>query len=92
MERDQIIKILFDLAEKGGFDRSIAEMACEEFPRINMIRIKAQQAAQREYKDFYQFDVPDNDTGSRKGKPTSIDYVYDRMKYGKNKIAMPQAG
>jgi len=61
MNQKQALEVLFRMAEKGGIDKNIVEMAGREFFRINAARIKAQQRAQNEYQAFYQVEDTGND-------------------------------
>jgi len=61
MNRKQTMAVLYDVAEKGGLNKSLVEMAHEEYPRINYTRIKAQQRAQHEYLAFYNLELMDDD-------------------------------
>ena len=55
MNSDKALEILSDMVDNGGIDKDIVELVHENFPRINNARIKAQQAEQRVYNDFYNF-------------------------------------
>ena len=61
MNHKQALEALFRMAEKGGIDKNIVEMAAKEFPRINAVRIKAQRKAQDEYQAFYQVEIVNDD-------------------------------
>jgi HD-GYP domain-containing protein (c-di-GMP phosphodiesterase class II) len=52
MDRKQIAEVLLDMAKNGGIDKNIVELANENFPRINDVRIKAQQDAKNDYLNF----------------------------------------
>ena len=54
LNKESVEKILLAMAENGGIDKNIADLVCENFYRINDVRIKAQQEAQREYAAFYE--------------------------------------
>jgi HD-GYP domain-containing protein (c-di-GMP phosphodiesterase class II) len=58
MDREQASEVLFSLAENGGVDKGIAELAYKNFFRINDARIKAQQEARNEYNVFHNTDFP----------------------------------
>ena len=62
MGKEQILKVLFDFTQKGRLDKSIVEMACEEFDCINSARAKAQQKAHLEYRGFYDLYDPEKDS------------------------------
>jgi HD-GYP domain-containing protein (c-di-GMP phosphodiesterase class II) len=54
MDKKGTERIMLSMAENGGIDKSIVGLANENFHRINDVRIKAQQEAQREYADFHK--------------------------------------
>ena len=52
MEREKATKTLFAMADNGGIDRNIVELASEHFLRINEVRRQAQLEARQEYEAF----------------------------------------
>jgi HD-GYP domain-containing protein (c-di-GMP phosphodiesterase class II) len=54
MSSEKALKILSGMVENGGIAKRIVAVVKENFPRINDVRIKAQQAAQQEYDAFYE--------------------------------------
>jgi len=54
LDKENVEKILISMAENSGIDKNIADLVCENFYRINDVRIKAQQESQREYAAFYE--------------------------------------
>jgi HD-GYP domain-containing protein (c-di-GMP phosphodiesterase class II) len=52
MKREKAVKTLLAMAESGGLDKNIVELANKHFSRINEVRISAQLKAQKEYKAF----------------------------------------
>jgi len=52
MHKDMVGKILNSLVENGGINQAIAELAYQNFARINSVRVKAQQEALQEYEAF----------------------------------------
>jgi putative nucleotidyltransferase with HDIG domain len=55
MDRESVEKILLSMAESGAIDKGIVDLTIRNFSRINEVRIKAQQEAQREYAVFHEF-------------------------------------
>jgi HD-GYP domain-containing protein (c-di-GMP phosphodiesterase class II) len=53
MEMERASEILYAMAESGGVDKNIVDLAHKNFFRINDVRIKAQKNAQREYEAFH---------------------------------------
>jgi len=54
LDRGSVEKILLSMVENGGIDKGVVALANENFFRINEVRIKAQQEAQREYAAFHE--------------------------------------
>jgi HD-GYP domain-containing protein (c-di-GMP phosphodiesterase class II) len=52
MDGEKAIKILFGMVKDGGIDKGVVEIVKDNFSRINDVRIKAQQNAALEYKQF----------------------------------------
>ena len=52
MESERALKVLNGMVESGAIDKGIVGIATENFPRINDVRIKAQQEAQQKYIAF----------------------------------------
>jgi len=50
---EKAIVILSEMAENGGIDQEIVEAVKENFSQINEVRVEAQQAALKDYNDFY---------------------------------------
>jgi len=59
MNREKSTKILHDMADNGGVDKSIIKLVDENFFQINDVRIQAQQESKREYEAFYKTDRKD---------------------------------
>ena len=57
MGREKATKTLSFMAESGGIDKRIVEMANLNYSYINNARIKAQRQAHREYEAFYNTSV-----------------------------------
>jgi len=53
MNLKRAVDVLFAMADDGGIDKSIVELANENFFRINSVRIKAQNEARTEYETFH---------------------------------------
>ena len=53
MDSVKAIEILSEMVENGGIDQEIVEVVKENFAQINAVRIEAQEAALRDYKEFY---------------------------------------
>lgn len=54
MERDRTVKVLYDMTESGALDLRIVDVLADNFDGINNKRIKAQKAADAEYKRFME--------------------------------------
>jgi HD-GYP domain-containing protein (c-di-GMP phosphodiesterase class II) len=52
MDREEVMEILSAAADNGEFDKDIVELANRNFPRINDVRVKAQQEAREKYDAF----------------------------------------
>ena len=52
MDREEAEEALLRMAENGGIDKNIVDLVKEHFFRINDARVKAQQAASKEYEAF----------------------------------------
>ena len=52
MKPKKVMRVLHDMAARGGIDKNIVELVKKNFLRINKARIKAQQEAQRKYEAF----------------------------------------
>jgi HD-GYP domain-containing protein (c-di-GMP phosphodiesterase class II) len=52
MDRENVSEILYALAENGGIDKGIVELANKNSSRSNDVRVKAQQDARGEYDAF----------------------------------------
>ena len=57
MSRKKATKTLSFMAESGGIDKRIVELASANYSYINNARIQAQRQAHREYEDFYNTSV-----------------------------------
>ena len=57
MSESQTLKILDKQVESGGIDRGIVDMVRANYPRINAVRIQAQQDALLEYEAFFNADT-----------------------------------
>ena len=58
MSEEMVLDVLADMAESGGIDKNIVELAKKNFSRINEKRIKAQKEARKEYDNFHHPDTP----------------------------------
>ena len=65
MNREKSTKVLNDMANNGGVDKSVIKLVNENFSQINDVRIQAQQESKREYEAFYKNDRKDKDTKPR---------------------------
>ena len=54
MTKKNAEKILLSMAENGGVDGSVVDLARAHFQRINKARVKAQRKAKEEYETFYE--------------------------------------
>ena len=54
MNKETTVKTLTSMAENGGLDKDIVELANDNFFRINNARINAQKEAQGEYEAFHK--------------------------------------
>jgi hypothetical protein len=54
MEKEIAAKTLDTMAEAGGLDKNIVELANDNFSLINDVRIQEQEKALNEYMAFYQ--------------------------------------
>ena len=54
MDREDAADIMFCLADDGGIDKGIVELAHKNFFSINNVRIRAQQEARKEYDIFHK--------------------------------------
>jgi len=53
MSREKAENILLSMAEDGGIDKNVVDLANKNFLRINNARVKAQKKARKEYDVFY---------------------------------------
>ena len=68
MNKEQTLKVLFEMTEKGAIDKSIVKMASDEFTHINAARIEAQKKALVDYKSFYSLNGADEGADANKVK------------------------
>ena len=54
MDREKAVEIMSGMAETGGIDKHITELANKNFIRINFVRANAQREAKNEYINFHE--------------------------------------